>query len=131
MDADNSLFHTVRYPLEIPEEPDETIFRYRFLADAMPLLVWTARPDGFIDYFNQRWHDTTGLEPHETQERRWQSVLHPDDLSLYLDSWTQALQTGKPYEIKCRFRRASDGSYSLASGARISRATASERLYSG
>jgi PAS domain S-box-containing protein len=111
MDADNSLFHTVRYPLETPEEPDETISRYRFLADVMPLLVWTARPDGFIDYFNQRWYDTTGLEPPETQERHWQSVLHPDDLSLYRDSWTQALQTGKPYELECRFRRASDGSH--------------------
>ena len=33
---------------------------YRQLADAMPQIVWTARPDGFLDYYNQRWFDYTG-----------------------------------------------------------------------
>jgi len=35
--------------------------RYRFLADAMPPIIWTARPDGFLDYYNRRWYDYTGL----------------------------------------------------------------------
>jgi PAS domain-containing protein len=33
--------------------------RYRFLADAMPQIVWTAKPDGNLDYYNKRWFDYT------------------------------------------------------------------------
>jgi PAS domain-containing protein len=28
------------------------------LADTMPQLVWAARPDGTVDYCNQRWYDS-------------------------------------------------------------------------
>ena len=35
--------------------------RFRQLADAMPQIVWTARPDGNIDYLNRRWAEFTGL----------------------------------------------------------------------
>ncbi len=38
----------------------------RLLADAMPQMVWTARPDGFLDYYNQRWFDYTGLTLEQT-----------------------------------------------------------------
>ncbi len=53
--------------------------RFRQLADAMPQMVWTARPDGFIDYYNERWYDYTGfprpvrrrkLETHSSSRRR-------------------------------------------------------------
>ncbi|MBV8885327.1 MAG: hypothetical protein JO235_15210, partial [Chroococcidiopsidaceae cyanobacterium CP_BM_RX_35] len=36
--------------------------RYRFLADAMPQIVWTARPDGYLDYYNNRWYESTGFD---------------------------------------------------------------------
>jgi len=54
--------------------------RYGHLAEAMPLLVWTARPDGAVDYFNQRWFDYTGMTYEQTQAWNWQQVVHPDDL---------------------------------------------------
>jgi len=31
------------------------------VVDALPGLVWTALPDGRIDFFNQRWCEYTGL----------------------------------------------------------------------
>ena len=34
--------------------------RFRQLADAMPQIVWTARPDGYLDYYNERWYEFTG-----------------------------------------------------------------------
>ncbi|HEV8184563.1 MAG TPA: PAS domain S-box protein, partial [Chthoniobacterales bacterium] len=34
---------------------------YRFLAESIPQIIWTARPDGFLDYYNQRWYDFTGM----------------------------------------------------------------------
>ena len=39
----------------------ESESRFRQLADAMPQIVWAARPDGFIDYYNERWYEFTGF----------------------------------------------------------------------
>ena len=84
---------------------------FRQLADAMPQIVWTSRPDGWLDYYNQRWFDYTGMTLEETQGWGWEPVVHPDDLQLCLDAWNESVRTGKPYEIKYRFKRASDGAY--------------------
>ncbi len=67
----------------------------RLLAEAIPHLVWTANPDGSIDYFNQRWFDYTGMSLAETQGWSWQRVVHPEDLQNCLDRWNQALRTGE------------------------------------
>jgi two-component system sensor histidine kinase/response regulator len=84
---------------------------FRQLADAMPQIVWTARPDGGLDYYNQRWFDYTGMTLEETEGWGWAPVLHTDDLQNCIDIWGEAVRTGEPYEIKYRFKRASDGVY--------------------
>ena len=81
------------------------------LADAVPLIVWTANPDGAIDYYNQHWVSYTGMSVEETQGWGWGHVLHPDDLQRCIDVWTNSFTTGEPYEIEYRFRRAADGAY--------------------
>ncbi len=93
------------------ESLHQSMERYRFLADAMPQIVWTARPDGYLDYYNQRWHNYTGMTLEQTEDCGWGPVLHPDDLQLSIDRWTQAYQTGESYEIEYRFKRRSDGTY--------------------
>ncbi|MFB2969182.1 PAS domain-containing protein [Aerosakkonema sp. BLCC-F183] len=90
--------------LRLGEEPD------RNLADAMPLIVWTAQCNGDVDYFNQRWLDYTGKSIEETKDWKWQSVVHPDDRQKCLEDWRKALETGYPCEMEYRFRR-SDGTY--------------------
>jgi PAS domain S-box-containing protein len=84
---------------------------FRQLADAMPQIVWTARPDGWIDYYNQRWFDYTGMTLAETEGWGWAPVLHADDLQNCIDNWSEAVRTGNPYEVEYRFKRASDGVY--------------------
>lgn len=84
---------------------------FSLLADAMPQIVWTSRPDGWLDYYNQRWFDYTGMTLEQTQGWGWGPVLYPDDLQKCLDIWAHSLQTGKLYEIEYRFKRASDGTY--------------------
>ncbi len=81
------------------------------LAEAVPQIVWTANPDGSLDYYNQHWVDYTGMSIEETLGWGWGPVLHPDDLQRCIDIWTNAYTTGHPYEIEYRFKRASDGSY--------------------
>lgn len=85
--------------------------RFRALADAMPQIVWTANPDGWLDYYNQRWFDYTGMTLAQTEGWGWQPVLHPDDVQRCIDVWSAAVESGEPYEIEYRFKRASDGVY--------------------
>lgn len=76
----------------------------------MPLLAWTAQPDGQVDYWNQGWINYTGKPPQDTQGWAWQQIIHPQDLPACLAAWTGALENGTIYEIEYRLRRA-DGSY--------------------
>ena len=60
---------------------------FRQLADAMPQIVWTARPDGFIDYYNERWYEFTGFPRGEFGEESWRPILHPDDAQRCVDAY--------------------------------------------
>ncbi|MCT7949647.1 PAS domain S-box protein [Ancylothrix sp. C2] len=84
---------------------------FRTLADCMPQIFWTARADGFLDYYNQRWYDYTGMTFEETQGWGWEAVLHPDDVEKCVHIWSEAVRTGTAYQIEYRFKRASDGQY--------------------
>ncbi|HEX8636116.1 MAG TPA: ATP-binding protein, partial [Pyrinomonadaceae bacterium] len=84
---------------------------YRFLAEAIPQIIWTARPDGLLDYYNERWYDYTGTTFAESEGSGWRHVLHPDDVEPCLRHWQHCVETGEVYEIEYRFRRASDGRY--------------------
>jgi len=83
--------------------------RWHILAEALPTLVWMARPDGFFDYYNQRWYDYTGLTAEELTGWGWQAVWHSEDLPDGHVRWREALSTGQPYEHEARLRRAADG----------------------
>jgi PAS domain S-box-containing protein len=84
---------------------------YRFLSEAIPQMVWTAQPDGTLDYLNQRWSDYTGLSESELLGWGWEPIVHPDDLQDCRDRWLACLENGEPYEIEARIRRSSDGAY--------------------
>ncbi|MGB3755306.1 MAG: PAS domain S-box protein [Rivularia sp. (in: cyanobacteria)] len=89
----------------------ESELNFRTLADSMPQIIWTARADGFLDYYNQRWFDYTGMTLEQTIGWGWEPILHPDDLQICIDVWDESVSTGKEYNIEYRFRRASDGEY--------------------
>ena len=90
----------------IEEELRESELRYRFLADAAPRMVWTARPDGSLDYVNRRWCEFTGQTVAEACDWGWMPVIHPDDLERCARRWTQAFESGEHYEIEYRLLRA-------------------------
>ena len=80
------------------------------VVDALPGLVWTARPDGHVDFLNQRWCDYTGLGVDEAYGRGWQTAIHPEDLPDLLERWQSILASGEPSETEARLRRF-DGEY--------------------
>jgi PAS domain S-box-containing protein len=84
--------------------------RYRFLAEAIPVQIWTATPDGALDYVTQRVADYFGVSAEQVLGEGWQSVIHPDDLPQAVERWTHSLSTGEPYEVEFRLRGA-DGQY--------------------
>jgi PAS domain S-box-containing protein len=86
--------------------------RYRSLAEAIPQIVWTARPDGFVDYHNRRWFEYTGIPEGECATRDvWRDAIHPEDSEQWHERWAESLRTGEVFETESRFRRDSDGSY--------------------
>ena len=84
---------------------------FRNVAEALPGMMWTARPNGALDFANSRWHEYTGLSPEQTHGSGWEKALHPDDLPVTLEKWKQSVLSGEAYEVEHRFRRAADQSY--------------------
>ena len=92
---------------------EETVRRseehLRLVIDTIPTMAWSLRPDGVLDFINQRWLDYAGLSLEEAIEdpRR---TIHPEDLSRVRNKWRKDKAAGRPYEDEMRLRRA-DGEY--------------------
>ena len=84
--------------------------RFRQLADAMPQIVWTARPDGEIEYMNQRWHEFTGL-PETPGNAGWASILHPNEAQSASERWAASVQSGQTFERELRLLDRQSQSY--------------------
>src|SRR5260221_707141 len=84
----------------------------RLVIDTTPALIHTGRPDGYLDYFNQRWLEFLGLHLEEVCGWRWTGAVHPEDVAGLLQNWHAALASGEPLEAEARVRRA-DGEYRL------------------
>jgi PAS domain S-box-containing protein len=82
--------------------------RYRFLGNSIPQQVWTALPDGNLDYVNERVLEFFGRTFAEMIGSGWSDVVHPEDLPACLVSWSEALESGDPYECEFRLRRGAD-----------------------
>ena len=88
----------------------ESESKFRAIAESMPQMVWSARPDGFHDYYNARWYEFTGVPVGSTDGEVWNGMFHPDDQTRAWEAWGRSLETGDLYEIEYRLRRA-DGVY--------------------
>ncbi|MGD0720064.1 MAG: HWE histidine kinase domain-containing protein [Roseiarcus sp.] len=86
-----------RHTAEVARSASEE--RFRLLADSLPQLVWTARPDGKLDYTNARRekYGEAGLF-----RTRWAGVIHSQDLKATVAAWRKAIDSGEPYEMEHR-----------------------------
>ena len=83
---------------------------YRALVDAIPTLAWTARADGYIDWYNQRWYEYTGTTPAQMEGWGWRSVHDPRTLPQVMERWQESIATGTPFEMTFPLR-AADGRF--------------------
>ena len=71
----------------------------RTLADAIPTLAWTARADGYIEWYNARWYEYTGTTPEEMAGWGWERVHDPAVLPQVLERWRASIASGQPTEM--------------------------------
>lgn len=88
----------------------ESETRFRSLAQLIPNHVWTARPDGQLDWFNERVYAYSAASPGELDGDGWASIVHPDDLAGAASVWANARLIGEAYETEFRLRR-HDGAF--------------------
>jgi PAS domain S-box-containing protein len=87
------------------EELKGSELRFRTITNAMPQMVWTALPDGTIDYHNERFYDFVGLPAGAAEGRTWaEDMLHPEDQERGRARWARSVATGEPYESTYRLR---------------------------
>lgn len=84
--------------------------QFQLAINTIPGLVWTAQPDGYIDFLNQRWLDYTGLTHGEASGWGWRQAIHPEDLAGLEEYWRGVLAARSAGETEARLRRF-DGSY--------------------
>src|ERR1700693_150902 len=79
--------------------------RFHVLAEAIPVICWTAGPDGRGDWFNRRYYEFTGQAADEALGWGWQATQHPDDFLDVMQRWPESVASGRPLEMEFRLRR--------------------------
>jgi PAS domain S-box-containing protein len=83
----------------------------RELTETIPQMLWSAEPDGAVDYCNQRVLDYTGLSAEQVRGADWMKTVHRDDLETMSRAWTAAVSSGEPFQQEFRCLRAADSAY--------------------
>jgi PAS domain S-box-containing protein len=93
-----------------PTSVDDQSLFFRQIVDSSPALLHTARPDGYLDFFNQTWLDFAGVPLEKLLGWGWTSCIHPNDVEAFVRKMRQSFANGKSFQETSRVRRA-DGVY--------------------
>jgi len=92
------------------QELRESKVRFIQLANAIPQLAWVASPDGYVEWYNNRWYEYTGMQLEAAGSDGWQSVIEPGALPEVNKRWQASLATGEPFDMVYSLRGV-DGNY--------------------
>ena len=106
----SKIARDITEPKRAEQAKHEAAQRFRFLAESVPQKIFTAKPNGDVDYFNQQWMEYTGLAFEQIKGWDWKQLIHPDDLKENIRAWRHSIRSGEPFHFEHRVRRA-DGSY--------------------
>jgi len=81
--------------------------KFRGITNSIDQMIWSTRPDGYHDYYNDRWYEFTGMPPGSTDGEEWNGMFHPDDRDRAWAVWRRSLETGENYHIEYRLRHRS------------------------
>ena len=88
----------------------ESETRFHTIVNSVDQMIWSTRPDGFHDFYNDRWYEYTGVPKNSTDGDAWNGMFHEEDQERSRRIWQHSLDTGEPYEIEYRLRHRS-GAY--------------------
>jgi PAS domain S-box-containing protein len=91
-------------------DAEEERARFHFMAESMPQKIFTAKPNGELDYLNKQWFEFTGFPFEQMKNWEWTQFVHPDDVEENVRTWRHSVETGEPFHFEHRFRR-TDGKY--------------------
>jgi PAS domain S-box-containing protein len=80
------------------------------IINSLPVLVWSARPDGSADFVNKSWLDYAGRPADQILDWGFLDLYHPDDIPGMVDIWKRDLEHSDHTVLKGRIRGA-DGGY--------------------
>jgi diguanylate cyclase (GGDEF)-like protein/PAS domain S-box-containing protein len=83
---------------------------FREFADAMPHILWTAEPDGMVDYLNKVYTDYTGVTL-DVASQSWLNALHADDIDRCMAAWSGSIASGNVYSVEFRVLHTGSGQY--------------------
>ncbi|HEY6044154.1 MAG TPA: ATP-binding protein, partial [Nitrosospira sp.] len=89
------------------EALQESSDRFRFMAEALPLKIFTAQADGTGDFFNHQWVDYTGATLEQLVDGEWIKLLHPEDIEGTITHWRRCIATGESFQAENRIRHIS------------------------
>jgi len=96
--------HDITAARQSERELQSAMEQFRTLADATPQLVWSARPDGSVDYYNSRIQEYAGIARDGSGSYAWAAVLHPEDQAAPRTSWQAAVDSGELYQVEHRMQ---------------------------
>ena len=85
--------------LESERRSREAADEFTGLADNVNQLIWMAKPDGAIFWYNKRWYEYTGTKPEAMQGWGWQSVHDPQELPQVLERWRHSIATRASFDM--------------------------------
>ena len=108
--ANEATIALQRWQAEAEERTRQTEQELRLVIDTIPALVWSALPDGSVNFVNKRMLEYTGLPLEDVKGWGWTAAWHPGDRATLMKEWRAALAAGEPFTKEARVRRA-DGEY--------------------
>jgi two-component system phosphate regulon sensor histidine kinase PhoR len=83
---------------------------FKYLANNIPQITWTNLPNGEVNYYNQQWHNYTGLSLQDSKDG-WNKIVHPEDLQSTMERFNASLKSGEVFQVENRLKNNADGTY--------------------
>ena len=80
--------------------------RLRDVIETIPAYVWSALPDGSVDFINRRWLEFSGFSLDQALGWGWADALHPEDRARLTEAWRAGIASGDAVEAEARMRSA-------------------------